>query len=189
MAGLLQTLTDPLLKSTMKQIDAAIPPELKRDYLAIVTAGLSMMYNRKTHPLMVEYLDQVKQAQYNPTMIAHGVVKMLSIIHRESKGQINVGVAPAAALVLLLYVLEYMEKTQGFDATKEVLAETSMQVMAGLNTLFGMTDKKIHEAVKRGSGPEAASASPGQSVPPGPQSAAPGPTAPPVAPGSAPVGV
>lgn len=187
MAGLLQTLTDPLLKSTMTQIDAAIPPEMKRDYLAIVTAGLSMMYNRKTHPLMVEYLDQVKQAQYNPTMIAHGVVKMLSVIHRESKGQMNVGVAPAAALVLLLYVLEYMEKTQKFDVTKEVLAETSMQVMAGLNTLFGMTDQKIHEAVKRGSGPEAASASPGQPVPPGPQAAA--PTAPPVAPVSAPVGV
>ena len=187
MAGLLQTLTDPLLKSTMKQIDAAIPPEMKRDYLAIVTAGLSMMYNSKTHPLMAEYLEQVKKAQYNPTMIAHGVVKMLSVIHRESKGQMNVGVAPAAALVLLLYVLEYMEKTQGFDATKEVLAETSMQVMAGLNTLFGMTDQKIHEAVKRGSGPEAASASPGQSVPP--QSAAPGPTAPPVAPVPAPVGV
>ena len=187
MAGLLQTLTDPLLKSTMKQIDAAIPPELKRDYLAIVTAGLSTMFNRSTHQEMVAYLEKVKEAQYNPTMIAHGVVKLISIIHRESKGQMNVGVAPAAALVLLLYVLEYMEKTQGFDATKEVLAETSMQVMAGLNTLFGMTDQKIHEAVKRGSGPEAASASPGQPVPP--QSAAPGPTAPPVAPVPAPVGV
>lgn len=189
MAGLLQTLTDPFLKSTMKQIDAAIPPELKRDYLAVVNAGLSIMFNKSTHQEMVDYLQKVKSAQYNPTMIAHGVVKLISIIHRESKGQMNVGVAPAAALVLLLYVLEYMEKTQKFDVTKEVLAETSMQVMAGLNTLFGMTDQKIHEAVKRGSGPEATSASPGQSVPPGPQSAAPGPTAPPVAPVPAPVGV
>ena len=181
MAGLLQTLTDPFLKSTMKQIDAAIPPEMKRDYLAIVTAGLSIMFNKSTHQEMVNYLQKVKEAQYNPTMIAHGVVKLISIIHRESKGQMNVGVAPAAALVLLLYVLEYMEKTQGFDATKEVLAETSMQVMAGLNTFFGMTDQKIREAVKRGSGPEA------EPVAPGPQAVP--PAAPPVAPVSAPVGV
>lgn len=181
MAGLLQTLTDPFLNSTMKQIDAAIPPELKRDYLAVVTAGLSTMFNRSTHQEMLDYLQKVKEAQYNPTMIAHGVVKLISIIHRESKGQMNIDIAPAAAIVLLLYVLQYMEKTQGFDATKEVLAETTMQTIAGLNTLFGMTDQKIHEAVKRGSGPQSAQSA-AQPVPAGP-------AVPPVSPVPSPVGV
>ena len=180
MAGLIEQekVSDPILAQIKAGVEAEVPKELKRDYAAIIVAGLKLMYSDHTHRFMREYLAGVKQRGNNPKMVAHGIVKLMSIIQNESKRTDMMPAIFPAALVLMTYALEDIEKDQGVQFTKDQVAAIAQMVTFQLLKLFHINPDMIHQAVQKGR------PAPGQSVPGTPATGAPALTGtPPVATG------
>lgn len=158
-----KTLTDPILKQIKAGIEAKIPAELKRDYLAVVTAGLKLMYADQTHQYLQEYLRTVQAKGNDPQVIAHGVVKLMTIIQNESKRPDMIPAIFPAAVVLMCYALEDIEKANGVEFTKEQVADITKRVTFQLMKVYKIDPKKIHQAVQTGM------PKPGQPAPSAPQ--------------------
>ena len=164
-----KTISDPILSQIKSGIEAKIPADLKKDYLAVVTAGLKLMYSDQTHPFMQEFLQTVTAKNNDPQVIAHGVVKLATIIQNESKRPEMIPAIFPAALVLMCYALEDLEKANGIQFTKEQVADITKRVVFQLMKVYKIDPQKIHQAVKTGlpkPGQAPAAAPPGTAPPP-----------------------
>lgn len=145
-----KTISDPILKQIKSGIEAKIPAELKRDYLAVVTAGLKLMYADQTHGYLQEYLRTVRAKGNDPQVIAHGIVKLMTIIQNESKRPDMIPAIFPAAVTLMCYALEDIEKSSGVSFTKEQVADITKRVTFQLMKVYKIDPQKIHQAVKTG---------------------------------------
>lgn len=144
------SIQNPILKQIKAGIEAKIPAEMKRDFLASVTAGLKLMYSDQTHSYMQEFVRTVKVKGNDPQVIAHGIVKLASIIQNESKRREMIPAIFPAALVLMCYALEDLEKANGVRFSKEQVADITKRVTFQLMKVYKIDPEKIHQAVKTG---------------------------------------
>ncbi|MDO8547877.1 MAG: hypothetical protein Q7R68_11040 [Nitrospirales bacterium] len=145
-----KAIQDPILRQIKSGIEAKIPADMKRDYLAVVTAGLKLMYSDETHHFMQEFLDGVKAKGEDPKAIAQGIVKLATVIQNESKRPEIIPAIFPAALVLMCYALEDLEKAHGVDFSKEQVSEITKLVMFQLMKVYKIDPKQIHQAVQTG---------------------------------------
>ena len=165
--GLLSSIKNALLAQTAQQVEATVKPELKQDYLAVIVSGMKIMFSpdlcRKE---VLRFLNSIKGPHDVPRYIGHGIVKLISIILKESQRKADLAdpiyaASIPAAIVLMCYALEFVDKRM--PITNDLIAKTTTAVTKGLYTLYGITPEMVQKAV----------ASRGQSgaMPPGPPTA------------------
>lgn len=136
------------LKQLEQQIEQQVPAQVKEAFTAILVAGQKLMFDEKTHPHMVQYLEQAAQVKNPAVFLAHGIIKVLTIIHRESRGKMKAEAAFPAAAILLCYALEFLEKR--IEATPELIAQSMQALAAGYFKVFGIDQAKIQQAIQQG---------------------------------------
>ena len=157
--GMAQTIKDPILQKIRDGVEEKIPPELKKDYQAVMVAGMKLMFDQSTHGFMVKAVQQIAQSgEKIPQMMAHAIVKLVSIIHNESKGRASIPALMAASIVFMCYAYEFMETTYKTPVTKDLVAQTSKLIVGALFKLFQIDAAKMKEAVQRGMPPPGATA-------------------------------
>ena len=146
----MSALTDKL----QKDVEAKVPGELKKTYAAIVTNGKKLLWSDETHGTMKEYVSQgIKDAEDAPGVIAggmRGVIRML-LTASKTKPDINekfYSAAYPAAIVLMCDALEYVEAAKKIPITNDILANTTQETVAQLNTFFGIKKETIDAAMQ-----------------------------------------
>lgn len=132
MAGLINDVKAPLLTQTIQKAEASLPPKYRRGYDAIMAAGLKAMFDEGTFRYTQEYLRSIKSPQDAPKIVAHGILKLISIIFNQTKGKMPLEPSGTAALVLMCHALEYVERSMKMPVTPEILAQTTHLVSQGL---------------------------------------------------------
>jgi hypothetical protein len=136
---------DPLLKQTLAKVEASVPEKYQKGYNQIMAAGLQAMFSEKTFPLMEDYLKDIKSQTDIPNLVAHGIIKLLSILFNESKGQMQLEASGAAAIALMTHALDYVEQVIKIEVTKEILAQTTELVRHGLMVFLKQASKLSDE--------------------------------------------
>jgi len=139
-----------MLKQIEQTIMQKVPAQIQKPFMAIVVAGRQLMFSEQTHPQMAEYL-QVSDPSKIPQRVAHGIVKLISIVANEvtRKGkQFNIPAAAPAAVVLMTYALKYVEQQLGIPITKEMINQTTQLVVKGLLALFKVDKSQIDQAIQ-----------------------------------------
>lgn len=139
-----------MLQQIEQTIMEKIPAQIQKPFMAIVVAGRQLMFSEQTHPQMAEYL-QVSDPAKIPQRVAHGIVKLISIVANEvtRKGkQFNIPAAGPAAVVLMTYALKYVEQQLGIPITKEMIDQTTQLVVKGLLALFKVDKSQIDQAIQ-----------------------------------------
>ena len=118
MAGLMQgqrprRIRNAMLDQIRQQAESQVPPALADEYRAIVVAGLKIMYSAETDQTMERAYKQLQAKHYDPTFMAHALIKLLSNIYNESRGKMKVEAAFPALAVLMAYALDYLEQKIG----------------------------------------------------------------------------
>ena len=145
--GMIQPLSDPLLQQIKDGIEAILPPDLKDAYLRIIVAGLKIMFSPQTHQEAVNALTQASKQHGPYQAVALGIVTLLSIILRESKGKMSFLASTPAGIVLLCYAFEFVEKQQHLTLTPQIFADATHVVTLGVMKLFGITQEMLAEGV------------------------------------------
>ena len=132
---------NPLLQKTIDLSEQSVKGEYARPYHAILAAGLKAMFSDKTFSYMKDYLKDIKSAEQIPDLVSHGIIKLLSIIWNESKGNMKLEPIGPAAMTLMAHALDYIEHSMNIPITKDVLAQTTMLVNKGVLHFMKVTLK------------------------------------------------
>lgn len=140
-----------LLTDTRSKIEESVPKQYKRGYESLMAAGLKMMFSDKTFPLMKQYVQAIKSPADIPRHIAHGIVKLFSILYNGRKGKIPLEASGAALLGLMTHALEYIERMAKIPITEEIIAETTRLVIQGYTLMVkqasGLRDDQFQQVM------------------------------------------
>lgn len=137
---------NPLLQKTEAGIEAKIQPENKQAYMRIITAGLKVMFDQKTHQMM---LDQLKASDDIVKNVAEGIAGLMAILYKESKEKMPLQAAIPASIVLMTKALDFVERTMGVEITPDLLAQCTQATSEAVLTKFGITPDMVKEAVAK----------------------------------------
>ena len=137
--------SDPILKQIQDGIDAKVAPNLKRDYLAVIVAGMKIITDPKASARIVQKL---RTTQNLPQDVSQGVANIMAVIANSSNGNINVPAAMPASIVLMCQVLDLAEKTAGLQLTPDLAAQCTKATADAVLEKFGATDQKVHAVVQ-----------------------------------------
>lgn len=135
-----------------RKIEETLPPKLKQAYLAIVVAGRQMMFSQQTHALMEKYMGNIKGPDDVPKIVAHGIIKMLAELHKQSQGKMSVDASAPAAITLMTYALKYVDTQLGIPVTAAMIDATTTATITGVFALWGVSQAQIQEALQGKSG-------------------------------------
>ena len=149
-----EKVTDPLLKQTLNKVEASVPEKFQKGYHQIMAAGLMAMFSKQTYHFMEEYLNELKRAEDVPKMVAHGIVKLISVVHNQSGGKLQLEAAGPAAVALMCHALEYVEQVLGIQVNKDIVAKTTHLISQGLMVFLkqasGLNDEDFKKALTPG---------------------------------------
>src|SRR4030067_1101253 len=149
---------NPLLAKTEQGIEATIPPEMKGAYERIVIAGLKVMFDEKTHKMM---LDQLKSSDDIVKNVAEGIAGLMAILYRESKEKMPIPAAIPASFVLMTKALDFAERTMGVEITPDFLAQATQATAEAVLEKLGISKEMVAEAVQGSQNGEGPGARPG----------------------------
>ena len=180
MPSLLDTpITNSLLEQTRVETTKRVPKTFQKGFQQIVAAGIQLMFSDTTFKETAQYIRTIKDPAQIPMTVAHGIVKAISVIHRESQGKMPIEPAGLAANILMTRALDYIETVMKIPITKDILDQTIDLVSKGIIELLGqlsglspqdMADIKAgkgKEVMARAQANEAAQGQPPAGVNPG----------------------
>lgn len=115
-------------RAVMKKMH--VTPQQQRQLLRIVAAGMKVMFDEKTHHMMIEQMRQPRPVEQN---LSQGIVILMGILWKESKGSMPPELIIPAAMVLLAEAADFMNKAgqtvtpQQFGAANEMLVDMLLQ--------------------------------------------------------------
>ncbi len=151
------SIDDPILQQIERGIEEKVPPELKKQYLAVVVAGMRIMYGEETSHMIDEQLQASDDIVKN---VSEGIAKLMMLIHSESKGKMSIPAAALAALSLMAQALDYAEKKFGIEVTPEIAAEATKATSMEVLKVFGIDQAQIDEHIAKGQQQGAGAAQP-----------------------------
>ena len=145
--GASQDLTNPILEQIQDGIEAAVPKELKRDYLAIVVSGMTIMFSKETSKFMDERL---AQSQDTPTAVASGIADLMLLIYNESKKTMSIPAGMLASFSLMCEALDYGSKIGKIEIDQEIVTACTDATWKAVTEKFGMSQEKINQVIAQG---------------------------------------
>lgn len=153
--------------SMLKQIEAkaerSVPPKYQNGFHRIVAAGKKAMFSEQTFPEMQKYMNAIQGPESVPQYVAHGVIKLLTLIFNQSKGTMPLEPVGLAATMFMCDALEYLEQVKKMPIDKAVIDQTTFAVkdgvLAWLKKASGISEEEWQK-VMAGKGGQAAQSQP-----------------------------
>lgn len=133
------SLKDPLLVKTKDAVETKLPEPLKDPVERIVVAGMKLLYSQQTHQSLVQPVyAKIKEGGFQPDAIANGMVNLLAILYKASKGGMKIEAAYPAGIILLCYVLDDLEQLYGFKPTQDLVKQIGTTMARQAAKAFGL---------------------------------------------------
>ena len=141
------SLKDPILQKIERGIEAKVPPEMKKDYLAVVVAGMRIMYSEETAHLID---DQLKSSTDIVKNVSEGIAKLIGMISNESKGSMSQPAAALASISLMAQALDYAERKYGTTITPEIAAACTKATATAVLGVFNIGQDQVDQQIAKG---------------------------------------
>ena len=131
-----------LLEQVEKGLESKINPKQIESYQRVVTAGLKIMFDKGTHHLMKQFINEPGDLIEN---IAKGIAELANILVSQSKGTVPSDALEAASIALMLKALAYVEQTKGLKIDGKVIAQATMATTTALKAKFQGAKETVPE--------------------------------------------
>ena len=143
--------SNPMLDQIVQQAEEQVPEKLKNQFLTIMTVGGKLMWSDQMTKDRAEFDKLLEQSRNDvPKIVAHTVLKIISIIQNESKQQKPLDAVGLAAPIFMAHILQYVESKHGIPVTKDIIDETGQLLQVNILKMYGVTDQHIQELLKQG---------------------------------------
>jgi len=140
---------NPLLTKITQDIEAKVAPENLQAYHKAVTAGLTIMFNPKTH----QHLELVKnpESRKDPVRtLANGITGLVWLMFQQSKQSMKAEVLVMAAVTLFCHAADFAEQSYGIQLTNEQIAQATRILAENLMKKLGITPAQLQDAINKG---------------------------------------
>lgn len=161
MAGLLNSstskpsnLADPLLQQIEQKLEAKVPPQLMKQYQAIVVSGMAILYNAKT----AQFIKQRMQA--SPDMVENvskGVADLIMMVFQNSGQHASKAATEQffqasmlACVTLMCQVLDMTEKVGAVKVTSDMIGKCTQATYKATMAHFGVTPQMVQQQMMKG---------------------------------------
>lgn len=152
MAGLLnskasQKMSDPLLKKVEAGVESKVQPQMKKEYLKIIVAGMRVMFDQKTSGQMTKMLTEGQDLSGN---VAKGIAILIGIIYEQSGKKMSIPAGCVASISLMAQALDFASKTMGVQITPDLVADCTQKTTRAVMAKFGIGQQQIDQAIAAG---------------------------------------
>lgn len=130
---------NPILDQIESKIESMVKPEDKNAFLRIVTAGMKVMFDQKTHKMAMESVQQGDPLQG----AAKGVSDLMVLLAQESRGTMPFLPSLQAAVVLLCQALGFMEQIKMVQLDNDNISEAVKSLYEHMMQRAGLTPEKV----------------------------------------------
>lgn len=122
--------------ASRKALEARLPDALKDPVNRVVTAGMKILYSPESRATIMQIYQQIVQGGFQPQQIANGMTHLMSMIVAGSRGKAPMPALYPAAVILLTYVLEDLQK-KGLQVTDDLVKTVGSMMAQKLKQTFG----------------------------------------------------
>lgn len=139
---------NPLLSKIVENATKDVPENLRDQFDRIMVVAGKLMWSDEASDERAAFDQQIQQAGNVPEVVAHAVLKVVSIIQNESKAKKPLDAMGLAAPIFMAYMLQYVEAKLGMPVTNAIIDETGQLVQVNLLKLYGVTDAHVQELIR-----------------------------------------
>lgn len=157
------------LEQIAADAEKSVPKQFLNGFHRLMAAGKKAMADPVTYDATAKYLDSINSSDKIPEMIAHAVLKLLTLIWNESKGTMPIEPVGAASIVFMCDGLEYLRDEKKMTIDNAVIDQTTFAVKDGTLAFIkdasmkkGLSEEDVMKGMtgKGGPPPPAPTASP-----------------------------
>jgi hypothetical protein len=138
---------NPLLKKAMDELEKHVPKGQESVFAKIVLQAQKILYDDKTHYLMLEQMDQ----DIPPERIAgEGAAKLFGLMAVKFKGAMPMDVAVLALLIIMIEYLDFMEDAGRVKVDEEILAGSTRAYLVNVTQMMGISADKLAGLAQKG---------------------------------------
>lgn len=152
--GAPQGVSDPILQKIQSGIDAKVQPQIKKQYLSIVVAGMKVILSPQFNQRIMQKL---KSSQNLVADVSAGVANIVATIYNEvgknmapQDKQTFVAASGPASTALMCQVLDIAEKTVGAKVDAGMAAQCAQATAMATLQKFGIDQGKMQQAATAG---------------------------------------
>jgi hypothetical protein len=129
-----------------------MPPNLKKIFDKAVLSGMRIMFDRKSHQMLLDQLDKPGDMAQK---LAEGIITLTYMLWTQSNKTLPPQIMVPLTTVLTLKAFDFLQKSGEPEATKEVLGEGMHLAVTGVMERFGVDEAQLEQmaAQKKGSAP------------------------------------
>lgn len=176
-----EPMSDEQLKSLASAVEKNVPKNLRRQYLSLVAAGRQLMLSKQMEREAQTLFSRIQSPQQLPGVVAHGIVKVISLLVKPAGKSFSIPAANLAAITLMEVGLRYASSATNIPITDTMVNHTTVAIVQGLMQLFKITPDQTKAAFDyaKAHGPAKPGEQPAEEEAPEEEPSA--PTAPPMA--------
>jgi len=125
----------------------AIPPALRVQYNRIILAGMQVMFNNKTHGVMLQQLKSGPDIVQN---IATGIAGLMAILFRQSKNMPQQLIVPAS-LELMANAVDFVQRAKIANLTPQQLGQLTQATVSAVLQKFGVQMSQATQMLQQAS--------------------------------------
>lgn len=110
-----------------------MPVHLQNAFDRVIAAGMKLMYDKKTHPLMMQGLD----TKPIPQLLGEGVVGLMGILSEQSNNTIPPEVVIPAGIYLIAEAADFFERSGALAVSSSDIAEATQIYIYMIIQKFG----------------------------------------------------
>jgi hypothetical protein len=132
------------LKPAYDKIDIA--PQFKKAYEKTLLNGLTIMFNSKTHKMMVDQIEKPGDLAKN---ISDGVVALFYLIWNQTNKSIAPQIIVPVVFTWTLKTFDFLQMSNDPRATKKVLGDATDLAVTTIMQKFGVKQNDIEKLVRQ----------------------------------------
>lgn len=140
---------NPLIIKAEAAVDAKVSPADKEAYDKIVLAGMKVMFSKETHGQLVQGF---KEAGDPLTAIVEGIIAIIGILFKESRGTMPPGPMVLAGQSLLMEALDFMDESGMIEVDEQMLGDATQKYIETLLPKIGLTPDKMQAVLGKAQG-------------------------------------
>jgi len=134
---------DPVIAQVQDKVRQSIPPQFRVAVQKLVLAGQKIMYDPKTHHLMVQAL----QSDSDPAhAVGMGVTQLMTMMWVQSKGSIPMPAMIPAAILLVCESLDFCEQSNLLKPDNDMIGNAVQVVVSYMMQKMGIKPGDMAQA-------------------------------------------
>lgn len=122
------------------QQEIKVPQQFQKAYHQVVVAGMRLMFDPKTHGIMIRELSGPGDMA---TKLARGIVGLMVLLINKSGGKMPGQIVMPAAIDLLSQAAEFVEQTTPGAITNDIIARAMNGTIMGILQKMGADPSKL----------------------------------------------